>query len=144
MLEYIFDDNELRAEKFGYTENDNKYYEIQLIVNGVMKKGISIEDFWSEILSESQKTKISLAFMFSVIIFNDYNGKILCIFDDPIDSYDSINKYKMSRVIYEFIEKKNIFENCNYDCYDIIFSHSVEYLRLFKDNFNVIDDIKVS
>ena len=144
MLEYIFDDNELRAEKFEYTENGNKYYGIQLIVNGVMKKGISIEDFWAEILSESQKTKISLAFMFSVIIFNDYNGKILCIFDDPIDSYDSINKYKMSRVIYEFIEKKNIFENCNYDCYDIIFSHSVEYLRLFKDNLNVIDDIKVS
>lgn len=26
----------------------------------------------------------------------------------------------------------------------LIFSHSVEYLRLFKDNLNVIDDIKVS
>lgn len=144
MLEYIFDDNELKAKKFEYIENDNKYYGIQLIVDGVMKKGISIEDFWLEILSESQKTKISLAFMFSVIIFNNYNGKILCVFDDPIDSYDSINKYKMSRIIYEFIERKGIFENYNYDCYDIIFSHSVEYLRLFKDNINASDDKKVS
>lgn len=143
MLSYVFDGDELKAEKFEYDYGGNKYYGIQLIVNGVMKKGISIEDFWSEILSESQKTKISLSFMFSVIVFNNYNGKVLCIFDDPIDSYDSINKYKMSRIIYEFITKKGIFEKYNYDCYDIIFSHSVEYLRLFQENLNQVDDDNV-
>ena len=143
MLSYVFDGDELKAEKFEYDDGGNKYYGIQLIVNGVMKKGISIEDFWSEILSESQKTKISLSFMFSVIVFNNYNGKVLCIFDDPIDSYDSINKYKMSRIIYEFITKKGIFEKYNYDCYDIIFSHSVEYLRLFQENLNQVDDDNV-
>lgn len=143
MLSYIFEDDELKAEKFEYDDSGNKYYGIQLIIDGVMKKGISIEDFWSEILSESQKTKISLSFMFSVIIFNNYNGKILCIFDDPIDSYDSINKHKMSRIIYEFISKKGIFDSYDYDCYDIIFSHSIEYLRLFKENLNQSDNDNV-
>ena len=136
MLEYIFGDNIFNAKRFEYNENGNKYYGVQLILNGVMKEGISITNFWKEILSESQKTKISLAFMFAVITYNNYNGKILCIFDDPIDSYDSINKYKMSRIIYNFIEKEDIFSNYNYDCYDIIFSHSIEYMRLFKNNFN--------
>lgn len=140
MLNYIFENDELQAQKYKYNESGNEYYGIQLIVNGIMKKGISIEDFWSEILSESQKTKISLAFLFSVVIFNNYNGKILCIFDDPVDSYDSYNKYKMSRFIYEFITKKGLFKNYNYDCYDLIFSHSVEYLRLFNENINKSDE----
>lgn len=143
MLDYVFENDEFKAEKFEYSENGNNYYGIQLIINGIMKKGISIEDFWSEILSESQKTKISLAFLFAVVIFNNYDGKILCIFDDPIDSYDSLNKYKMSRIIYEFINKKGKFEDYKYDCYDLIFSHSIEYLRLFNENLNSFDNSNV-
>lgn len=143
MLNYIFENNEYTAEKFKYQEGGNEYYGIQLLINGIMKKGISIEDFWNEVLSESEKTKISIAFMFSIILFNDYDGKIFCVFDDPIDSYDTLNKYKMTRLIYDFIFKKKIFEPYKYDCYDLIFSHSSEYLRLFNENLNSIDEKNV-
>lgn len=130
MLNYIFSDNEIRAK----AKLLNKTVTIQLIIMGKEKEGKSIEEFF-DIISESQKTKLSLAFFFSLIIYKNQGNNILCIFDDPIDSYDSISKYKISRILYEFIEKKSIFEDYKYDCYSIFLSHSVEYFRLFINNF---------
>lgn len=130
MLNYIFSDNEIRAQ----AQLLNKTVTIQLIIKGKEKEGKSIEEFF-DIISESQKTKLSLAFFFSLIIYKNLGNSILCIFDDPVDSYDSISKYKISRILYEFIEKKSIFENYEYDCHSIFMSHSVEYFRLFINNF---------
>ena len=130
MLNYIFSDNEIRAQ----AQLLNKTVTIQLIIKGKEKEGKSIEEFF-DIISESQKTKLSLAFFFSLIIYKNLGSSILCIFDDPVDSYDSISKYKISRILYEFIEKKSIFENYEYDCHSIFMSHSVEYFRLFINNF---------
>ncbi len=130
MLDCIFSDDEIRAQ----AKLEDKSLTIQLVFKGKEKEGKSIGEFF-DIISESQKTKLSLAFFFSLIVYKNYNSNILCVFDDPIDSYDSISKYKISRILYEFIEKKNMFEGYGYNCYSIFLSHSVEYFRLFISNF---------
>jgi len=57
------------------------------------------------ILSESEKSKLSLIFFITTVEYF-YKTKtlktVLCVFDDPIDSYDSINKYKLSSLIRDF------------------------------------------
>lgn len=130
MLDYVFKDDEIRAK----SQLQDKTITIQLIIKGKEKEGKSIVDFF-DIISESQKTKLSLAFYLSLITYKNEENDILCIFDDPIDSYDSISKYKISRVLYEFIEKKNLFESYQYSCSSIFLSHSIEYFRLFINNF---------
>ena len=130
MLEYIFQEEEIRA-KSKFSENS---IVIQLTIKGKEKEEKSIGDFF-DIISESQKTKLSLAFFFALIVYKNESNKILCVFDDPIDSYDSISKYKMSRIIYEFITRRNFFENYSYECFSLFLSHSIEYFRLFVDNF---------
>lgn len=143
LLKHVFDDISFEAKKYEYQNIGYKYYGIQLVINGEMKEGISVEDFFERVLSESQKTRISMAYMLASVLFYDYNGKILCIFDDPIDSYDSVNKYKMVRLIYEFINKKSIFSNYQYECNSIILSHSSDYFRLFNEYFSdVIDEVQ--
>lgn len=135
MLTLIFNDDFIRAK----SKLEKESIVIQLYISGKEKEEKSIEELFDTILSESQKTKLSLAFFISLITYKDINKKILCIFDDPIDSYDSISKYHISRIIYEFIHKKNYFENYKYDCYDIVLSHSIEYFRLFMLNFRKED-----
>ena len=143
LLKHIFDDISFEAKKYEYQNIGYKYYGIQLVINGEMEEGISVEDFFERVLSESQKTRISMAYMLASVLFYDYNGKILCIFDDPMDSYDSVNKYKMVRLIYEFINKKSIFSNYQYECNSIILSHSFDYFRLFNECFSeVIDTVQ--
>lgn len=131
MLEYLFKDDDIRAE----SQLKNNDIIIQLRFYNNQKEGMPIQQFYTDILSESQKTKLSLAFFLAVVTYKNIIGKILCIFDDPLDSYDSISKYELSRVIHEFITKKSIFENYNYICYDLVLSHSVDYFRLFYYNF---------
>lgn len=134
MLDYIFQDDEIRA-KSSFTDNS---ITIQLSIKGKEKEEKSIGDFF-DIISESQKTKLSLAFFLALVVYKDESNNILCVFDDPIDSYDSISKYRMARILYEFINKKNFFENYFYDCFSVFLSHSVEYFRLFIYNFRDSD-----
>lgn len=136
MLKHIFTNNELQAKTIPNQEEST--VGIKLIFDGKEKENKTIDSFYSEVLSESQKTKMSLAFFFAIILTKTKNSndkEILCIFDDPIDSYDSINKYELSRLIYNFIEKKSIFFNETYNCNSIILTHSVDYLRLSSANF---------
>lgn len=130
MLDYIFRDDEIRA-KSDFIDNS---ITIKLSIKGKDKEDKSIGEFF-DIISESQKTKLSLAFFFALVVYKNDVNNILCVFDDPIDSYDSISKYRMSRILYEFINKKNFFENYAYNCFSIFLSHSVEYFRLFIYNF---------
>lgn len=136
MLKYVFKDDEIRAE----SNLIDDVISIQLYFDGIEKKGKSIPEFY-EIISESQRTKLSLAFFLALIIYKNENNKILCIFDDPIDSYDSMSKYNITRILFEFITKKSEFESYSYDCYDIFLSHSIDFFRLFKSNL-LSDDIK--
>lgn len=130
MLQYIFKDNELKATvKKNKESNDCS---IKLIFEKMENEDASIEKFYNEILSESQKTKMSLAFFFAIVLTNKTNKDILCVFDDPFDSYDSINKYELATIIYNFIEKKENFEKEEYYCNSIILTHSIDYLRLLK------------
>lgn len=131
MLNYIFKDDTIRAN----SKLVDNTITIQISFKGKDKEGIDVESFYSLILSESQKTKLSLAFFLAIVTYKNRSGNILCVFDDPIDSYDSISKYELSRIIYEFITKKKIFQKYQYNCFDIILSHSIDYFRLFYQNF---------
>lgn len=131
MLDILFNKDEIHVDA---TLND---FSISLNVGLKNKKSKDFHMMFDSILSESQKAKISLAFFFAIIIFQNgsTNNKILCVFDDPIDSYDSLSKYELSRIIYEFTNNISEFEIYTYDCYPLIFTHSSEYLRLFNENF---------
>lgn len=130
MLEMIFKGDEIRAvSKF-----ENNTILIQLYLKGKEKEEKDLIEYF-DILSESQRTKLSLAFFLAVVTYKSTTSKILCIFDDPVDSYDAISKYQISRIIYEFISKKDMFRTYQYDCYSIFLSHSIEYFRLFTNHF---------
>ncbi|MCR5349689.1 MAG: hypothetical protein K6E20_01715 [Acholeplasmatales bacterium] len=137
LLEKLFgNNNKLKAQKMYEEVNGEKFYSIQLIVDGVLKKGVSIIDFFNKVLSESQKARISLAYYFTSILSKNRNEKIICIFDDPLDSYDSNGKYIICRELKDFCEKTNFYEQFNYESLNIILTHSVDFLRTIQ-LFNV-------
>lgn len=128
-LTYIFTDDDIKLT----TLIKDNTIEIKLTIRD--KDAKNIETFFN-IISESQKTKLSLAFFFALVVYKKESNDILCIFDDPIDSYDSISKYKIARILNEFITQKNIFESYSYNCHSIFLSHSIEYFRLYRYYFN--------
>lgn len=85
-----------------------------------------------EVLSESEKNIISLLF-FMAMVETSYEKedffKCLCVFDDPVDSYDSINKYEIASLINGFCynDKMNINS--------LFLSHSVDYMRIWNRTF---------
>lgn len=112
--------------------NGEILYSIQLRINDVLKEGVSISVFFDKVLSESQKARISLAYYFASIISKPRADKLICIFDDPLDSYDSNGKYIICRELKDFCEKNNFYKNFNYDSQNIILSHSVDFLRIIQ------------
>ena len=124
--------NKFKAQKMVEDLNGEKLYSIQLITDHVPKKSVSIVEFFNKVLSESQKARLSLAYYFASIVSKGRNKKIICLFDDPLDSYDSNGKYIICREIRDFCEKHGFYENYTYESINIILTHSVDFLRIMQ------------
>lgn len=133
LLKKLFGEgSQFTAQKMSEKVNGEILYSIQLRINDVLKEGVSISVFFDKVLSESQKARISLAYYFASIISKPRADKLICIFDDPLDSYDSNGKYIICRELKDFCEKNNFYKNFNYDSQNIILSHSVDFLRIIQ------------
>lgn len=169
-IEKIIDKNkDINNSKFikMFKTNLDKYFENDLFnVNAELTDLYLVEntkridlDFFSKttnekvenkkvfkILSESEKSKLSLIFFITTVeYFFEIKTlkRVLCVFDDPIDSYDSINKYKLSSLIRDFCYRENSFSN-DVNINSLFLSHSVDYMRLWdKDFYDSNKDFKV-
>lgn len=131
MFEILFADNALNV-KSHYNPEINEL-QLDFVYNGEVIEQSKMKEFYCRILSESQKTKVSLAFFFAKVIYesNSLNKKILCIFDDPVDSYDSINKYDICNIISSFIFRTGKFSDLKFELFSITLTHSIDYFRMF-------------
>lgn len=119
--------------------DSEKAYFISLKYRGRTKDGVSLSVLFDDILSESEKGKISLCFFIAKVIVSDLSNKFV-ILDDPYDSYDSESLYFMSKIIFEFLTGRNNFNDSpmkpNCIDYSVIFTHSKE---LITKHFDIPD-----
>lgn len=88
-----------------------KYYEdvsIALNPQGIIEITFNNQDIvhlYNEVLSESEKTILSLSLFLAIV----ERKKALIIIDDPVDSHDQKNKFFILNQIYDFVLENDVF-----------------------------------
>lgn len=101
-------------------------------------KGKTVNNLYQEILSESEKTLLSLS-LFMAIANN--KKETLVIIDDPIDSHDEKTKWFIINQIIEFYKKSEVL--LVVFTHDLSFSMTVEKVSKIQQNCFIMDTNKM-
>lgn len=111
-----------------------KYYSqmkvnIDAKTNGLIMEiqGVDIVDIYNDVLSESEKTILSLSLFLSISI---WDSESIIIIDDPVDSHDEKTKWFIINQLFEYYKDSNVLI--------VIFTHDLSLSKTIT-NTKVID-----